>query len=196
MTRRVGKEYGFTLLETAIAVSIFAVILTIIGSVLVASTGSADYIVGDSISRRDMQRALDTIQDDLRRSGPSVVSVNSVPDEHDVLTLQTAGPWTGEVEWGATDTAGVWRESWSTRYRVVNSSLVRETLDGEGALQGVPTTLTRDIDEAEGTSKGFEVTQNGSVHVLQLRVRRTFSDGVEYENALSTSVHVKNSALP
>ena len=192
MTPKTGRENGFTLLETAISIAIAAVILAALGRVLFATTGSTDYLVSDSTGRRDMQRALDILQNEVRQSTPSTISVISSSGQHDILTLQTAGPWSGENEWGAVDVSGAWHEDWSARYRVVQSTLVRETLDALGTVQGAPVTLVRYVADVAGSTRGFEVEQNGPVLVLRIRTRRTFSDGVENDDTLTTSVHVMN----
>ncbi len=190
------RHAGFTVLESAVALGVGAVALLAIGQVLTSATGSTDYLVTESAARAEMQNALGQMQEELQASAPSLVNVTSDSEENSVVTFQTAGPWMGTTTWGAADSSGFWKEDWSARYRVVSSSLIRESIDGNGTIVGAPVVLVRDVDESSTGAEGFTVEQNGSIHTIHLGVRKTFSDGKDHEDSLSTAVHVKNNATP
>jgi len=191
--QRSRRDEGFTLVEMAIALAVATILLVLIGDILFRSTSSADYIVQGSNATATMHRALDRIRGELHRAAPEVVNVNPGSTVNDSFTLQTAGPFSGTTRWGAEDNLGTWHEDWSARYSVVQGDLVRESLNGLDVVQGAPEIVARDVDDPISDDKGFEVTRNGPVVGLKLRVRKTFSDGVQHTEELTTSVLVKNS---
>jgi len=190
------RSKGFTLVEVVVSFAIITAIFGMLARVTLATSGSTDYLVVDASARREMQRAFERLQDELHRSAPTVVVVATDGAGQDVLTLQVAGAWNGAASWGAIDDSGVWRDDWSTRYRVQGSQLVRETLDAADAVQGGASVLVRGVGAPAGGAKGFEVARIGTIVTLRLRVTRSFADGVAHADTLATSVHVKNSAAP
>ena len=127
-----------------------------------------------------------------RQPATSVLSVNSADPDHDSLTLQTPGTYTGTVNWGATDLSNVWHASWSVRYQVVGGQLVRRVLNASGTQVGASELLIRSVDSASGGLKGFRVAVTGPVVNAVVRIRKTFRDNKSYTKELGSSIFLKN----
>lgn len=186
-----SRAAGLSLLELAIAVAITSTIAIILGNAVSGSTRSVDLLVKETTASGDLQRVLGRLIDELRRSTPAEIGIES-GSLHDTLRFRVAGPPVAgeEAKWGAPDASGDWVEGWSSRYRVQDGQLLLETLDAADRPVGEPRLLLAGIDADESGGKAFGVEPSGSVYKVSLRVRRKSADGADVVRGLVTSVFV------
>lgn len=190
--RPIHRAQGFTLIEVAVALAILAIIAVVFGEVVISSTTSMDYLVTDNTSDMEIKRSLNTILNELRLSSNAVITLDTSDANFDTITFQTPDAYGSSVDWGASDSTGAWNANWSVRYTVANGRLVRRVLNALNNQVGSDEILARGIDSANGAVKGFQVTQNGPVVNVLIRVRKTPFDGKAYEKQMSTSIFLKN----
>lgn len=177
------RQHGFTLLETAIGLVLGTALMAILGRAVIGTTHSIDYVIQDCVTVRDIQDAVNGIRDELRTSSTTVITpVYGFPN--DTLTFQMSS---GGV-FGAEDQNGTFQAGWSLRYFVNGTDLTRQVRDNGGAVQSSGIIAQR-IDT---TLKGFSVTRNGSLYVVQVRIAKTFSDGKSYQKSMQSTVLVKS----
>jgi len=186
------RRGGFTLLETAMALAIASILMVVLGNILISSTNSVDTILVDSVTDQEIKKGLNRFLDEAQTSSTSVLTVDTTGADHDAVTLQTPGPYTGTVSWGATDTAAVWQTGWSVRYLVVGGQLVRRVLNGSGTQVGADELLVRFVDNVSGGQKGFRVAVTGPVVNAVVRIRKTFRDNKSYTKEMGSSAILKN----
>ncbi len=190
--RPVNRAHGFTLLEVAVALAILAIIAVAFGQVVISSTNSMDYLVADNTIDQEIKRGLTMVLNELRQSSNAVITLDTSNSNFDIVTFQTPNTYGGSIDWGAADSTGTWNANWSVRYTVANGQLVRRALNALNNQFGSDEVLVRSLDSANGTVKGFQVTQNGPVVNVLIRVRKTTFDGKAYEKQMSTSIYLKN----
>lgn len=181
-------EAGFTLVEMSVAMGVGVLCLLVLGQALSTAAGSSDSIIKQAEMLTDAQRGLEHLRRELQSASSDLVEVTTQADGNDVVVLKTGGPFTGAVRWGAHDRAGEWRAGWSSRFRIVEGHLVREALDLSGSARGEAQSLARGIAPSVPGRKGFAVQKNGSLFVIDLRVRREFRDGNRLERHFSTAI--------
>lgn len=183
---------GISLIELMIVIALFSIIMVLLGSILLSSTRSMDYLVKDSTSDSQMKNALYQIFGELKSSNPSMVRISTADPDHDAITFQTPGPYLDGVQWGAMDDSGIWKADWSAQYLVVDGNLVRRVLDDGGQSVGSNKPIVLHVDGQRDGRKGFYLATKGPVINVGIRIWKTFSDGGSYQKEFSSSVFLRN----
>lgn len=174
-------RHGFTLVELAVALTIF----TVLGYSLISALRLSDNsrtAVADMVEQNEQLRAgAGDLSDALRLSTESRVTITNLADENHELTLQLPVVVGGALGWGVPasylSTAGATdQENWSLRYTVIvdaggtgsgERSLVRQVLDDGGALVD-SLVLVKGVLPGDGGMPGFEVEKTGDVWEVTL----------------------------
>jgi len=182
------SEDGFTLMELTVAVAVGVLCVLVLGQALSSAAGSSESIVRQAELLNGVQRCLGELRKDLRCASSDLADISIDAEGNDVLVLKTCGAFSDAFRWGARDEEGTWHAGWSTRFRVVDGELVRESLDISGAARGEPLSLARGVMTAGSDGKGFSVEKSGSLFTVDIRFLRTFRSGSELRRVFSTSV--------
>ena len=189
---------GFTLIEVVIATAVMLVVLLAVGMLSGVSQAAFDQLSRAQRVDRDLKQSLMELTRDLRRASLATVAVDSSDDDWDTLTLQVPDPddASGNTTWGYTDANGTFQPDHFAAYVVLEENLVRRVFDDSGNQVGDDLIVARHLDDvftdADGTRKGFDVTVNGSLVQVLLRVHETFLDGTDYRREERTIVNVPN----
>ena len=183
------RRLGLTLVEVAIGAALVAVIAVALGQILMATDNSIDYMTRGAATDQEIKRSMNRIADDLQLSASSAIRVTT-GTYFDQLNSQRPNP-NGNGQSGAPDITGVWQQNWQTWYQVVGTDLVRRILDSSGNI-AASETLVRNLDDTGTSGKGFEVSVNGPVVGLTLRLQSPRRDGAVIARELTTSVFLKN----
>jgi len=186
------RARGLTLIEVAVAMTLGAIVMVILGNILSSTTDSVDSIVVGSVGDQDLKKSLNRFLDEVQRSSTSRLDIDSSDPDHDVITLQTPSNVGGTVSWGAVDATGIWREDWSARYLVEDGRLVRKALNTGLYPVGSDEPFARGVDGLRDGRKGFLVTRNGTVINAAIRVVRSYRSGVDSVKEFDSSVMVRN----
>ena len=189
---RRGQEAGVTLIEVAIALALGTVLMGVLGSVLVGTTNSLDYILKDAVSVEDMDDVVNGVRDDLRKTeiGKITIQTGSINDTL-IFQERTDPEDDGTYIYGAEDNSGIFQQDWSVRYTVVGTDLVRQLLNAAGAVQSSGAVAQR-VDVTAGGQKGFSVIKNGSLYTVLLTVNKAFDDQKTYSKTMQSTVLVQN----
>ena len=160
-----------------------------IGSVMMSTTGSVNYIVKDSQSVTQLKGAVNRIGGELRGSAQGRIWIDGAATDYDVLKLQVLGGTA--PAYGAEDAGGTFRDGWYIRYTVSSSNLVREVLSSSGSVVSSGTAALG-VDRKVGSVKGFAVTKVGALYNVLLRLRAKTPDGKDFAKEMATSFFVPN----
>ena len=177
-----------TLVELVVAIATGSILVVMVGSVLLASTRMADSIVKESSAQR-IDMALRRITESLRRSANNRITIAVDGDLNSILTLQVLSSVDG-VSWGAERIDGTFVDGWSTAYRRTGTDLIRQTVDGTGAVVE-QLVVAVGVQDPSGGGPGFGVTVINSVYAVTINVHRTVGTTESLERSLSASVFVR-----
>lgn len=161
---------------------------------------------GESRVIQGLRRSGSELADDLRRTSPSKITIQTLSDGNHQVTLQMpCGVARGDVVWGVydrslgVDDASRTRPGWSVRYTVVpvplpngdlDRQLRRQLLDGTGDVTRQRTVLHW-VRGGSGPKPGFQLKQNGSLYHVTLHASAGQADGTPARN-LSFDVGTRN----
>lgn len=188
--RQFSRAAGMSLLEVSIAMGVGVTLLSVLGSIIVGTTNSLDYIVKDSVTLQDIEDTVTSIRDEIRDSKPSAITIQT-GTVNDVLTFQDSSEVGTTLDYGMDDSTGIWQSGWSVRYRVAGTDLVREVLSTGGALVSSDI-VAQSLDVVAGGQKGFSVIKNGNLYTILVTVNKTFSDQKSYTKTMQSTVRVAN----
>ena len=180
---------GMTLIEVSMAVAV----LTTLTFAVAALTHTAAEATNTSMRTQQVDegltRALDQLAHDLGSASGSGTVIDTSGSSHDRVSLQLSSAelvGTGQ-EWGYRDANGVFQPNWLCTYSVENSNLLMTVTDTFGDLE-YQRTLCAEVDDYDGVSKGFLLTQVNDLVIITLRTRGTYSDGGQRTRTVSTTV--------
>ena len=187
--RRTRRLAGVTLLEVMTAVLLGSTFMGMVASVLLAGTRATDAVVKESSAASSLERTLETITENLRRSSTTRITITPDSGQNSILNLQVLSAADG-VTWGAERFDGTFVADWSTTFQRSGTDLVRQTVDGMSSVveQAV---LAIGVQDPSG-GQGFEVTVTNSVYLTTLNLTKTFGPGESFERNSSASVFVRN----
>ena len=175
---------GFTLLELAIALALFAVLgygLALAARAGGGAGGTVSRVTSESGALRSVTRRL---SNELSATRDAAIAVAVLPDGNHELTFQVPIDDGGTPAWGVYDTSlGVdptaWnRPDWSFRYTVrevpsgagaVERRLVRQVLDDGGVVQKEDVELVG-LEVGTANPPGFRVAQAGDLWELSVSI--------------------------
>ncbi len=173
---------GFTLIELAIALTLFLVMgYAVTTSLQVArrSNATVDRVANED---RALRSAADALLDDLRSTNAANVTITTVSGQNSQLTLRVPIQIGGAITWGVHEralgaTAALQdRAGWSVRYLVQNTPLGNGNFDRELRRQVLDdTNVVRDeqtvmhgLRAGADVPPGFRVAQTGDVWEVTL----------------------------
>ena len=179
---------GFTLLETMIALTLFAILGYGLAIVVNVGNHSQATVVAVSAEDRSLRSSCTTLIDELESSGDTQITVTPLPDgNHQVQFLQPIEV-AGAMDWGVYDRtlgpnpASQNRSGWSIRYTVrdqaagngsIVKQLLRQTLDTAGAVQREKV-MVEGLRSGAPAPAGFTMIKQGSVWELTLSTINQF----------------------
>ncbi len=173
---------GFTLLEVIISITVFGVIgVGLSQGVKIAETTQKS-VSSESGHNRNMRDSVGLLRDELKTCQDSSIELEISPNGNHQLVFQVpvdSGLGTG---WGVYDrklgnTSDDWnRVGWKLCYLVREneqgqSCLVRQIIDGGGALQRETEIVSHVLTDGQEEGPGFSVTATGSVWEVTLRTK-------------------------
>ena len=189
---RRGRQAGVTLIELAIALALGTVLMGVLGSVLVGTTNSLDYILKDAVSVEDIDDVVNGVRDDLRKTETGKITIQTGSINDTLIFQERTDPEDdGTYAYGVEDNSGIFQQGWSARYTVVGTDLVRQLLNTAGAVQSEGVVAQR-VDVTAGGQKGFSVIKNGSLYTVLLTVNKAFDDQKTYSKTMQSTVLVQN----
>ncbi|PIQ83737.1 MAG: hypothetical protein COV75_05870 [Candidatus Omnitrophica bacterium CG11_big_fil_rev_8_21_14_0_20_63_9] len=152
-------------------------LLVVLGGGLLATflTGQASFVTSEAYIQvqQEARRAFDNMVRELREAGgagfPIVGGGGSQLDFQIALGYNLAAPCpANQVCWGAQDQNGTNQSGWRVRYRLDNAAgqLLRETLNGGGAVQGTARVLANYVN---GVTFAWDAASRVVTINLQLR---------------------------
>ena len=164
-----ARARGMTLFETLVVMTLFGVISATV--FLVASSSRTSYLSTETAVyvQQQVRQALSEMEQELRQGGGAIATTADQIDFQVNLGYNQAAPCPPDaVCWGTRDQAGVDRFGWRVRYRLAGTQLVRELLDGAGAIQAGTRVLANDVSSIQFTYVGGTTR----AVTIQLQVRR------------------------
>lgn len=181
MNRRNGRprspRTGLTIVELAVATSIFVVVGYALFGAVEMGRNSQQTVLRSVSSNSDIREANSTLIEELKTGGETTVVVDTLGDGNHQLTFMQRIEVGGSLEWGVFDESlGVTPEEqnkpgWQVRYTVVSvplgggefdRRLVRQVLDEAVVVQSQRTVIEGLRDGAD-TPRGFSMTKSGDM---------------------------------
>lgn len=173
---------GFTLLESTIALSIFAVVGYGLAVAVDVGKDSQSMVIRESEDHRTMRTVVKTLADELRSSADDQVTVTVLADGNHQLRFMVPVVAGGVSTWGVydrrlgSDAASQNQAGWTVQYTVrngvgvdggVNRQLVRQELDTALAVQREEV-LADGLRAGNAAPRGFTVVKNGDMWEITL----------------------------
>lgn len=201
MMQRRTRRAGFTLLEAAIATSIFALIGYSLTVCMATANDSQRTVFSVAAQDRALREATSTLTDELRTSSDSMITVTTLADSNSQVDLQMPVESGGNLLWGVYDRslgatyADQNKVGWKLRYTVRNvdqgvggtdRQLVRQILDTGSVVRDEKVVATG-LNSGANAQPGFKVVKSGSMWVVTVSTsgHSAGTSGVE------TQVHVR-----
>ncbi|MBL8859247.1 MAG: type II secretion system protein [Planctomycetes bacterium] len=174
------RRAGFTLLESMISLSIFAVLGYSIAVVVGTANDSQRTVYRVAAEGRSLRESSSLLTDELRTSTNSQITVTTLADGNSSLTFRMPVESGGNLLWGVfdrklgADYASQNNVDWSLRYTVVNAvgpdgaldrQLVRQILDA-GSVVRDEQVIAHRLNNGTGAHPGFNVVQTGAMWVV------------------------------
>lgn len=176
VSRHSGRS-GFTLLESMVSLSIFAVVGYSLAVVVDVGNDSQRSVIRVATEDRSLREASTLLIDELRSSTDSTITVATLGDGNSQLQFRMPIEVGSALSWGVYDKslgatyADQNKADWSLRYTVrnapnsggvVNRQLVRQILDEQQVVQK-ETVVAEGLRSGTVTPAGFRVVQTGDV---------------------------------
>ena len=146
---------GVTLFELLVVIVILGLIVGVI--FFAASSNQASYLSTEIAVyvQQQARHAQGEMGRELRQAGGAIATAaNQITFQMNLGYNQAAPCPVNAVCWGARDEAGAGQFGWSVRYRLNGTQLVRELLNGAGALQAGTRVLANDVTSLQFTYVG------------------------------------------
>jgi prepilin-type N-terminal cleavage/methylation domain-containing protein len=190
---------GFTLLETTVALSIFALVTAGLLSIVRVGARSQQNVIERAENGRSMRDVSSQLIDELRQTSDGEITVTALADGNSQLTFRQPILVDGDLLWGVYDTSlgttpeEQTQENWKVRYTVeavaaggaTKRNLLRQLLDAADVVQS-ERVVARGLCSGGGAAPGFEVADAGAVWVVTL----SLEGDVGADNARSVVFHV------
>ena len=198
--RLVANRSGFTLLETMIALSLFAILGYGLAIVVKVGNHSQATVVSIAAEDRSLRSACTTLVDELDCSSDAQITVTTLGDGNQQVKFLQPIEVGGALDWGVydrmlgPDPASQNRSGWSIRYTVrdqpagngsIVKQLVRQTLNAAGAVQREKV-MVEGLRSGAPAPAGFKVIKQGLVWELTLST----IDGFQGKPGLREVFHV------
>lgn len=175
--RVAARRRGLTLLEMAIAVSIFTTLGLSLFTVVDTARRSQEAVSAGIANNEELRKAFSSIAEELQCTRESLVEVVVLADRNHQVTFQMPIELGGVMGWGVderslgTTEAEQVRPGWYLRYTVVqevdptgyvNHVLRRQVLDDAFAVQ-LEETIAEGLNEGDDDDPGFTVARAGEM---------------------------------
>ena len=164
-----SKRRGMTLFEMLVVIIVFGIIAAVV--FLAASSSQTSYLSTETAVyvQQQARQALSEMGRELRQAGGAIATaINKIDFQVNLGYNQAAPCPSNAVCWGAPDQLGASQSGWRVRYRLAGTQLVRELLDGAGALQAGTRVLANDVTSIQFTYVGG----TARIVTVQLQVQR------------------------
>lgn len=199
-TQRQGSTTGFSLVETAIAVSMFSVIGLGLFAAVDTSNNSQRAVSQAVAIGKDFRATNAVLAGELKLAADNNITVVVLPDANDQVTFMHPVVNAGVLGWGVFDSsfgtteAEQNRVDWKLRYTVdsvveggvTNRRLVRQVLDDLDAIQSSEV-LLEGLADGLGNPRGFSVARAGDMWEVQV----TLAGATEGGHGGGSDFHVK-----
>ena len=163
------REGGFNLIEVAIVLAIFSVIILAVAVITRTTDHAYQSTVESSNVTFHIRRALEMMTDEIRRSDAVHVTVDNSGAQYDAVELELPiAVSDGDVVWGASSRIG-----WKIQYLVEEGALIRRVTNAGGIIMEMDQVMAVNVHDDATTGKGFSVTRNGSLYTIGLRLLAT-----------------------
>lgn len=194
------RRAGFTLIESMIAISIFAVVGYGLFVAVDIAFDSGEIVTDVTGTNRNLRKATRSLHDEMGQASDGTITIgNSLQGSHE-LTFMVPILVGGAESWGVYDrTLGSseddWnKENWQVRYTVQQSvveeqlqlNLVRQVIDAAGAVQSEKTVVEH-LAHGENEPAGFHVEKVGDMWVVTC----TAYGSATSKQASSTTFHIR-----
>jgi prepilin-type N-terminal cleavage/methylation domain-containing protein len=191
------KTAGFTLIETTVALTIFAALGYTLSIVVALGKHSQTTITGLTTEDRSLRSATTDLIDDLRMSSDSTITVTALPDGNHKVKLMQPIDLGGVAGWGVYDrtVAPNPMPNWHVQYLArdlalgggaVDKQLVRQVLDDTDVVKK-ETVLANYLQPGNQVPPGFQMVKVGLVWQITL----TTQGKVEGRSGIREVFHVQ-----
>jgi prepilin-type N-terminal cleavage/methylation domain-containing protein len=175
---RVTRASGFTLIETTVALTIFAALGYTLSVVVALGKHSQTTITGLTTEDRSLRQATTDLIDDLRNGSDANITVTVLPDGNHQVVFMEPIDLGGVASWGVYDRTVNPNPmpNWQVRYTVndqplgnglIDKQLVRQVLDDTGVLKK-QTVLVDNLMLGTQVPPGFQMVKTGAVWQITL----------------------------
>jgi prepilin-type N-terminal cleavage/methylation domain-containing protein len=180
--RSPAARSGFTLLETMIALTLFAILGYGLAIAVKVGNNSQATVISVSAEDRSLRGSSTALVDELECSSDSQITVTTLADGNNQVQFLQPIEVGGALDWGVfdrtlgPDAASQNRSAWSIRYTVrdqpagngsIVKQLVRQTLDNAGVVQREKV-MVEGLRSGAPAPAGFKMIKQGLVWELTL----------------------------
>ena len=195
-----ARDSGYTLLEMAISVTIFAIVGFGLVRAVDMGKGSQRAVAERVEANAQMRSVRSLIAEDLSLSDDDNISVEVLPDGNDQLSVMQPIVSGGDLTWGVFDMSlgdtdeDRNREDWKIRYTVdsvvaawgTNRRLLRQIVDDLDVVQQSEVVL-EGLRHGAGDPRGFSIAKSGDMWDVQI----TMSGESHGAHTQGVSFHVR-----
>ncbi len=175
-----GRRMGFTLIEVVLTIGIFSVIGVGLTQGVHLADSTHQSVTTQSGNNRKIRDGVRLLREEFRTGQDSSIAINQEFNGNDQLVFQVPVDSNPGTAWGAYDrglgsTPAEWnRVGWRICYVVQNNvqgtpCLVRQVLDGGGALQRETQIVSNVLVDGHPDAPGFTVQATGDVWEVTLK---------------------------
>ena len=176
--RGTRRTRGFTLIETTVALTIFAALGYTLSIVAALGKHSQTTITGLAVEDRSLRDATRDLIEDLRTSSDTTITVTTLADGNQQVKFMQPIDVAGVSTWGVYDrmVSGTPAANWHVQYTVKNvalgggaidKQLVRQVLDDTDTLKR-ETVLADNLRSGNPAPPGFQMVKVGLVWQITL----------------------------
>lgn len=192
MRHKSSRRAGFTLIETMISLSIFAVLGYSVAVCVDMAQDSQRTVYSVAAENRSLRESSSYLIDELRSSRDAQITATTLPDSNSQVDFMVPIESGGALSWGVYDkTLGTTyadqnKVGWRLRYTVrnlvdagvTNKQLVRQILDTGSVVQDEKVVAER-LRSGTDDPPGFRVVKSGDMWVINVSTAGKSTDSSE-----------------